>query len=338
MLKRTLGVIVSLSFLLISPHQTFGQAAGPSSGDRTLTLQEYIAEIDRCSAVLNNSPNNPAALRELRATLPRQWQVQAEEQRYSVSTDWLSEALATLASNPRPDNPVLKKTREKLAALRSAADGFENQAGAYDSNQARTRLDRILSAKEFEGSRGPSWFDVLKARIYDWIWRQIQKVLKRMGISRTVGGTIAWTLVAACLLVLVFWLVRFLTRSGTQIGMDLEGASRPGKDWRDWLRSAREAAEHGDYRAAIHAAYWAGVARLEDRNLLEQDRSRTPRESLRLVRRESTEYAPLAQLTGRFELVWYGYRPATATDWGDAMQQLERLGCLPSSTPAIAAS
>ncbi len=78
--------------------------------------------------------------------------------------------------------------------------------------------------------------------------------------------------------------------------------------------------------------------RLEEVHRLPQDRARTPREALRLIRRESADYAPLAQLTRRFELVWYGYRAATETDWSDAMEQLEKLGCLPSSMPAIAAS
>jgi hypothetical protein len=104
------------------------------------------------------------------------------------------------------------------------------------------------------------------------------------------------------------------------------------------MREARAAAERGDYRAAIHAAYWAAVARLEETKSLPEDRSRTPRESLRLIRRENPAYAPLSQLTRRFELVWYGYRAATAADWTDAMQQLEALGCQRSSTPVISAS
>jgi hypothetical protein len=49
-----------------------------------------------------------------------------------------------------------------------------------------------------------------------------------------------------------------------------------------------------------------------------------------MIAQDSSAYAPLAQLTRRFELVWYGYRDATAADWDDAAQQLEILGCLRS--------
>jgi hypothetical protein len=66
---------------------------------------------------------------------------------------------------------------------------------------------------------------------------------------------------------------------------------------------------------------------MEKTKSLPEDRARTPRESLRLVGRDNGAYAPLAQLTRRFELVWYGYRDATAADWDDAVQQLEMLGC-----------
>ncbi|MGA3295701.1 MAG: DUF4129 domain-containing protein [Candidatus Acidiferrales bacterium] len=337
-LKRAAWVVLSLTILFSFPPRVFCQAAGSLSDERALSLQEYIAELDRCSAILNSPQHDPAAFRELRATLPAQWVVQAGEQHYTVGTGWLSNALAALASNTHEDNPLLIETWQKLAALRSAAERLEEPTPAYASGLPQARLDRILSAREFQGVRGPSWFDVLKARVYDWIWRQIERFLKRFGISRSIGGMIAWILIGLSVLLMVFWVVRFFIRGAAQPEMDLEGASRPGKDWRDWLRAARTAAERGDYRAAIHAAYWAAVARLEESNLLPQDRSRTPRESLRLIRRESAEYAPLAQLTRRFELVWYGYRSATETDWGDAIQQLEKLGCLPSSTPAIAAS
>ena len=120
--------------------------------------------------------------------------------------------------------------------------------------------------------------------------------------------------------------------------MDLSGAVAAGQDWRYWAREARAAAERGDYRAAIHAAYWTAVAQLEETRLLPEDRSRTPRESLRLVERGHAAYAPLAQLTRRLEFTWYGFRSATPEDWDDAKKQLEALECLRSSTHAIANS
>jgi len=109
--------------------------------------------------------------------------------------------------------------------------------------------------------------------------------------------------------------------------IDLAGAQTPGLDWHQWLGRAREAAVRGDYRQAIFAAYWTGVTRLEETKLVPQDESQTPREILRLLKRDRTEYAPLARLTRTFELVWYGHRDATASEWQDALQQLDKIGC-----------
>jgi hypothetical protein len=295
-------------------------------------------ELDRCSAVLNGPQSDPAAFRNLRATLPAQWAVADAGQVYTVSTDWLTGALVALRINTPASNPLLVQTRQRLAALLGAAEGLEEQSHSSSLQQSRAQLDHILSAREFQGGHGPSWLDVLKARVYAWIGRQIDWVLDHFRHGRAMGNAIAWTLIVLAALLLALWAVRASLRAGKQPEMDLEGASRPGGDWRDWLRNARAAAERGDYRSTIHGAYWAGVMRLEEGNRLPQDRARTPREALRLIPRESAEYAPLTRLTRRFELVWYGYRSATETDWSDAMQQLEKLGCLPSSTPAIAAS
>lgn len=336
-MKHSAWLVLSLIIVALAAPAAFCQATSIPSV-QPISLQEYISELDRCSAILNDPQRDPAAFHNLRATLPAQWSVMADGQVYTVSTDWLTGALAALAIDTRADNPLLVETRQRLAALRGAAENLEGQSRSTRLQESRARLDHILSAKEFQNGHGPSWFDVLKARIYAWIWRQIQKLLGHFSHGRAIGNAIAWTLIVLAALLLALWAVRASLRGGKQPEMDLEGASRPGGDWRDWLRNARAAAERGDYRSAIHAAYWAGVMRLEEVHRLPQDRARTPRESLRLIRRESAEYAPLAQLTRRFELVWYGYRSATETDWSDAMQQLEKLGCLPSSIPAIVTS
>ena len=335
-MKRAARLSLSLILLALVAPAAFSQSGAAST--RPLTLQEYIAELDRCSAVLNNHQSDAAAFRNLRATLPAQWTVADGGQVYTVSTDWLTGALAALRTDTPANNALLTGTRQRLAALRAAAEGLEEQSRSASLQESRAQLDHILSAKEFQNGHGPSWFDLLKARIYDWIGRKLDWILGHFRHGRTIGNVIAWTVIALAALLLALWAVRASLRSGKQTEMDLGGAARPEGGWRDWLRNARAAAERGDYRAAIHAAYWAGVMRLEEVHRLPQDRARTPREALRLIRRESADYAPLAQLTRRFELVWYGYRSATETDWSDAIEQLEKLGCLPSSMPATAAS
>ena len=96
-----------------------------------------------------------------------------------------------------------------------------------------------------------------------------------------------------------------------------------------------EAAGRGDYRGAIHCAYWAGIARLQDLGALAPDRAKTPREYLgalgksKTVQPESfaTREQALSLLTVRLEKIWYGYHMATEADFRDSLNQLETLGC-----------
>jgi hypothetical protein len=117
--------------------------------------------------------------------------------------------------------------------------------------------------------------------------------------------------------------------------MDLQAAAVPALSWQEWIFGAREAAGRGDYRIAVHCAYWAGIARLQDLGALSPDRAKTPREYLialtksKLVLPETlaTRQQALTLLTSRLEKIWYGYQTATEADFRDSLTQLETLGC-----------
>lgn len=343
---RTIRLLLALAIFGAIPAGLGSQPADSAAPEQDLSLQEYITTLHRCSTVLSDSgpdagthaETGPTAVHDLRVALPTAWIVHAGEQRYRVETEWLAAALSSQENPAFAGGALVQQAKQRLAALREAAEATAAVAPGRDLQQSRAQLDQILSAREFQGAHGPSWLDILKARIYAWIIRQLLKISSRVGRSPAIGTTIAWTAVVLAALLLAFWAVRATIRAGSQSEIDLHGASAPGWDWRDWLEAARDAANRGDYRAAIHAAYWAAIARLEETHFLPEDRSRTPRESLRLLNSDSAAYTPLAQMTSRFELVWYGHRAATPADWNNAMQQLETLGCLRSSTPATAGS
>jgi hypothetical protein len=318
---------VVLSF--IAP---LGAASPPS-----ITLEEYISELNRCSTALADSENDPAALYRLHMSLPSEWQVRVGNQQYTVATDWLKADLARAEAALHQDRSAVQQAQREIRSRREAANGLAQSISVPSPEQARVQLNRILAATEFQAIRGPTWWDSLRARLLDWIMRQLEKLIGKIGHGRAIGNAIAWTLIALSSLLLLLWMVRATTRAAPRPEIDLRGASAKGQDSHHWLREARVAAARGDYRSAIHASYWAAIARLEEAKLLTENRSRTPRESLGLIRRDSPEYAPLLQLTRRFELVWYGYRSADSADWSDAMEQMEKLGCLPSSMPAISA-
>jgi hypothetical protein len=303
--------------------------------NRELGLPQYLAELRAAADVLEGS--NPATIRQFRLSLPPEWVVQTDGQSLNIKTDWLAAALLVAENSPIASAEQQRQARQHLAALREAAEGLASP-GSLDLAQARAQVDRILSASEFQGSHEPSWLDKLKARVSGWIARQLNRIFGGVWVSAAVGDTIAWIIIALAAVLLSLWAVRSLITASSRSHMDLSGAAPAGQDWRYWAEEARSAAARADYRAAIHAAYWTAVARLEENHLLPEDRSRTPRESLRVMGRASAAYAPFSGLTRRFELVWYGYRAATADDWNDSMQQLETLGCLRSSMPATAGS
>jgi hypothetical protein len=117
--------------------------------------------------------------------------------------------------------------------------------------------------------------------------------------------------------------------------MALTGAAIPARSWQEWVFAAREAAAGGDYRLAIHCAYWAGIARLQDLGALSPDRAKTPREYLRALAESKLVFVEnpqmrreaLARMTSRLENTWYGYHAASEADFRDSLAQLEILGC-----------
>jgi len=310
---------------------SIAQASPPVSATSTqhLTLTQYISELESSESLL--SGGDPVASRKQGAALPGEWIVESEHEFYHVKLDWLRAALEMAGKAPNKKNALVQQAKLRLASLLEAAQELQSAARANeDFAHSRMELDHILNAREFRGGRGPSYYEILRARVFGWIQRQLAKIFGRMRRSSVASSAIAWGLIAIAALLLAYWAVR--ASIGARMQIDLRGGAQPAPGWRDWLRDARAASEAGDFRAAIHAAYWAAVARLVEIQILPEDRSRTPRESLRLVNSDNQAHAPLAKLTSRLELVWYGYFPATASDWNDAAKQLETLECLASST------
>jgi Domain of unknown function (DUF4129) len=340
-LRTTAHIVRFVLLLLIAgifPLALRSRPADLPATGKEISLQEYIAELRAATVALDDG--SPTTIHNFRLSLPSEWIVTMDNQSISVKTDWLVTALFIEESqSPAASNhEQVRQARQRLNALRESAEALLAPPAGADLAQAHGQVDRILRGREFQGSHEPSWLDKFKARVYAWISRQLEKLFGRMGISTSVGNTIAWILVTIIGLLLTFWVVRSMLAAAARSELDLQDAAPAGHDWRYWANVARSAAGRGDYRAAIHAAYWTAVAQLEENRLLPGDRSRTPRESLGLLERGSAAYAPMAHLTRRFELTWYGYRAATSADWNDAVKHLEAIECLRTSTRAIASS
>jgi hypothetical protein len=318
-------------FLAISLNAEQSQAPAKLSMD--LDLPGYEAELDRCDQAVQHRD----AIPQLRQSLPRIWHVRTSEGTVQVSTTWLSSELEKLEQEPATHGVIANQIKSHLAAMRQAATELETVSHDSWSANARERLDKILDRREFAGERGPSQLELLQARISRWIERQLLRLLSRLHPGAQAGDAMSWAIVGIAFFALCYWIVQSLaghSRSPQQFA----AVASPSNNPRTWARDALAAADRGDYREAIHCAYWAGVVHLEARGMLKSDRARTPRESLRLLDPHPTEQELLREFTRLFELIWYGYRPASANDWSSARTHLENMGCLTPSTPATANS
>ena len=255
----------------------------------------------------------------------------------SVSTEWLRSDLREIERHPDKALALTQKIDRQLSAMRQAAVDLEKPRGEESTDAARNDLGKIFQRKEFRGLSGPSSTELALARMSRWLAGKIVGLLSRLHIGQASGNILAWSTIALAFFALCYMVWKWLSRISRTPEADTDAPVLPA-DAREWMREALGAAERGDYREAIHCAYWAAVSRLEDLRLLTRDRARTPRESLRLLTTHPTEQKLLGELTRHFELIWYGYRPASAADWSGAREHLEKIGCLNPSTAATASS
>ncbi len=325
------AIAVCAPFLAISLNAQ--QPQSPTKLLMDLDLSGYEAELDRCVEAVQQRD----AIPQLRQSLPRIWHVRTSEGAVDVSTNWLSSELEKMEQEPATYGVIASQVKSHLAAMRKAATELEAVSREPSSANAREHLDKILDRREFAGERGPSQLELLQARIARWIERQLFRLLSRLHLGAQAGNAMSWAIVAIAFFALCYWIIQSLV-GRSRLPQQSAAVASHSNDPREWARDALAAADRGDYREAIHCAYWTAVVHLEARGMLKSDRARTPRESLRLLDPHPSEQKLLREFTRLFELIWYGYRPASASDWSNARTHLENMGCLTPSTPATANS
>jgi hypothetical protein len=327
-----LAVMAQSLLLVVVARAQAPEKPGQLSLD--LDLPSYEAELDRCAAAVKQ----PGEMDALRKSLPRVWFVRTPDGgRVNVSTAWLSQRFEKLDQGHGTSTDEVRGIESRLGAMRRAATELESASTQPFPRDARDRFERILRRREFAGEHGPSQLDLLKARISRWITEQILKLFSHLHLGAAAGNALAWTIVGLAFLALCLWVFRSLTGRSRLVDTSTAGAAEA-TDSRLWAKEALAAAERGDYREAVHCAYWAAVVHLESLGLLKHDHARTPRESLRLLDPHPNEQKLLREFTYVFELIWYGYRPASAADWRNARAHLEKMGCLIPLTAATANS
>jgi len=293
-----------------------------SEGSGALTTAEYRAELDRLLSSTQQLDSSGGATPQPLRDLPQSWRITTDQREFEISTEGLLRDVRRYEKEQTFANAAA--IRARLQRLRSDLDGFEKPP--VDVSASRTALNSVLARREFRDVQGPSWFDRLKQRLLEYILNFLGHVIRLAAIP-TISKFFVYGLMGLAVAALAFIAYRSLWSSrdfDTVIPRDLPVSA---KEWAIWLSEARGAAAKGEWRDAIHLAYWAGISFLERQGTWKPDRARTPREYLRLLSSSSEHRETLTALTRIFELAWYAKRDASERTFSQTLEELEKLGC-----------
>jgi Domain of unknown function (DUF4129) len=319
-------LVLSLALLICADAAVaFGQGQPATTTNAAFQPSMFVVELRGLQKTLKEK-KSPSEIAALRDALPPNWTVSTPERNYTISTRPLREQLTP-------------ESREKAVAWLDQFAEEVNRSSIASPNKlqnARGELDHILARPEYRGVRPPSAWELFRRRVIAWLERLLGRFFVGVGRHPIAGTVVFWLIVLAGVVGIAVWLFRFLVSRDRMDALQHSEALAIMRTWQEWIHLAREAAGRGDFREAVHSAYWAGIARLEDLGVVPKDRSKTPREYLRSVKEpkagELLATTPvlrgsLTELTTRFERVWYANRGASSEDFQDSLRQLEALGC-----------
>lgn len=298
----------------------------PAARADTLSLAEYRQQLQQFSARIDQIKEDPAEAARVQTEIPDHTSVKTGSQEYVVSYDWLKSALQQLdQSNAEARAVSLSRIQQRLQSLDEQAQTYDKQQ--RDFRDSHGKIEEILARHEFRKSHGPGFIDIWWNKFKRWLSDFFDRhpIYGRKG--NDILHIIVYLAVAVAFLLFIIWIKRRLVRPTDQIGREIMPFAPSAKGWKKWLTEAREAAESGAWRDAVHLAYWAGISLLEEQGAWRPDRARTPREYLRMLGSRKPQYPVLSALTRKFEVIWYGHREASAADFQETLGQLEELGC-----------
>ena len=294
-------------------------AAAPSS--TPLTVEQYRGELDGLLSATQELDSSGKPTPQLLNAVPPRWRVHTEQREFEISAEGLLRDVRRYEKEKNAENASAIRTR--LQSLRNDLDEYEKPP--VDASASRAELNSILARPEFRGVQGPGWSDRLRQRVLAFILSLLEKLFRSTSFP-TIGKFFVYGLMGLAGLALIYFAYRAIWANREMervIPIDLPVSA---KEWVVWLAEARAAAAKGEWREAIHLAYWAGISFLERQGMWKPDRARTPREYLRLL--GVSEYREtLTALTRIFELAWYANRGASERSFSETLQELEKLGC-----------
>jgi len=301
----------------------------PAFALKQTTLAEYIAHLESLHTLVQKCQASASACDPSQVGDDDQVTLQAlgsgaNVNQFEARYDWLRKTLK------QAQDPKAKNRDEELATatsrLEDALRDATGQPPASGFADARQRADAILAHPEFVTVDEQSLWERLIARFFLWIDSLFTDVASFGERSPWIGPLLEWGLILLALAGLALWAMRTFQRQ--RVAVQLE-SSRQLEAWveasHNWRKLAEEQAARCEWREAVHCLYWASIVMLEGRRYWTPNRSRTPREYLRLLEAGSPRWTLLGLQTRGFERIWYGLNPAARHDYQSALELHEQL-------------
>jgi hypothetical protein len=315
MTRRTAYILV---WLLLASAFCWAESYGANS----LSAAEYRAQLDRLFSASRQLDSSGSPLPQALQDVPQNWRVRTEQGEFEISAEGLHRDLSRYQSEKNLTNATA--IRARIQALQRDIEGYEQPSP--DVTTERKELNTILARPEFRDVSGPSWLDRLKEKLLTLLAGLLRRMFRSSAIP-TIGKFFVYGFMGLAILALAY-----LAYRNIPWGTDFEAVTPKdlpvsAKEWALWLTEARSAAAQGNWRDAVHLAYWAGISFLERQGAWKPDRARTPREYLILLEKTNENRQALATLTQIFEFAWYAKQNADDGTFSEVLAALERLGC-----------
>jgi hypothetical protein len=203
-----------------------------------------------------------------------------------------------------------------LALLSGPASGQELPEGP----EVRGALEDILSSGEYDTSRpGASQISV-----WEWILRQIRKLLSSLAGLGQASPLLFWLILASCLVILAaifahgaYVLVGALRAARARTALTPEGAAVRFDDPQALLERARKAAAEGRYTEAVRLCHRAALLGMDRRGLVRFHESFTCGDYRRQLRGHTRERASFDALARVYEPAYFGKVPVGKAEFAE---------------------
>jgi hypothetical protein len=251
--------------------------------------------------------------------------VQSPNDTFQVRWMWLRKVLDDARNPALADrSALLDQASARLNEELAPPHGESPQQPAF--TPARHAADSILARPEFRVVASDSWLDREIGNLVSWLDRLFTATSEFSHRSPWLAPVLEWSFVGVTIVCVLIWVARTMRRQRAAISLNnLIPATNWQKESAEWAELARAEAEAKNWREAIHCLYWASIVVLESRRLWRRDSTRTPREYVALLERNSPQQQTLRALTGIFERIWYGLRDAAHEDYVQALALFEDL-------------